>query len=47
MNGLYRELADRIRGALPDLDRVVARVMRAWFLLGPGTLVRNHCKTNR
>jgi hypothetical protein len=30
MNGLYRELADRMRGALPDLDRVVARVMRAW-----------------
>jgi hypothetical protein len=30
MNGLYRELAVRIRGALSDLDRVVERVMLAW-----------------
>lgn len=30
MNILYRELAERIRGTVADLDLVVQRVMRAW-----------------
>lgn len=30
MNLLYRELADRIRGVVLDLDQVVSRVIRAW-----------------
>lgn len=30
MNGLLQELADRIRGEVPDLERVVQRTLRAW-----------------
>ncbi len=30
MNSLYIELAERIRGEIPDLDRVVSRVLRSW-----------------
>ena len=30
MNVLYRELADRIRGTISDLDGIVERVTRAW-----------------
>jgi hypothetical protein len=30
VNPLYEELVDRIRGEVPDLDRVVQRALRAW-----------------
>jgi hypothetical protein len=30
VNSLYEELVDRIRGEVPDLDRVVQRAQRAW-----------------
>jgi hypothetical protein len=30
LNSLYEELVDRIRGEVPDLDRVVQRAQRAW-----------------
>lgn len=30
MNALYQELADRIRGTVSDLDRVIDRATRAW-----------------
>lgn len=30
MNALYLELAERIRGEVPDLDRVVKRALAAW-----------------
>ncbi len=30
MNIIYQELSDRIHGAIPDLDRVVKRALRAW-----------------
>ena len=30
MNSLYIELVERIRGEIPDLDRVVSRVLRSW-----------------
>ena len=30
MKSLYTELAERIRGEIPDLDRVVSRVLRSW-----------------
>jgi hypothetical protein len=30
VNSLYEELVDRIRGEVPDLDRVVQRALRAW-----------------
>jgi hypothetical protein len=30
MNIIYQELSDRIRGTLPDIDRVVERILRAW-----------------
>jgi len=30
MNVVYRELADRIRGTISDLDRIVERITRAW-----------------
>lgn len=30
MNIQYRELSDRIRGTMSDLDRVIERTLRAW-----------------
>jgi len=30
VNIIYQELFDRIHGAIPDLDRVVKRTLRAW-----------------
>ena len=30
MNIIYQELSDRIHDAVPDLDRVVERALRAW-----------------
>lgn len=30
MNALYEELVERIRGEVPDLERVVQRALRAW-----------------
>ncbi len=30
MNLLYQELVERIRGEVPDLERVVQRVLQAW-----------------
>lgn len=30
MNALYSELAERIRGEIPDLERVVRRALAAW-----------------
>jgi hypothetical protein len=30
MNAIYPELAERIRGEAPDLERVIQRAMRAW-----------------
>jgi hypothetical protein len=30
VNRLYEELVDRMRGEVPDLDRVVQRALRAW-----------------
>lgn len=30
MNKVYQELAERIRGEVPDLERVVQRVLQAW-----------------
>ena len=30
MNIIYRELSDRIRGAVLDIDRVVEKTLRAW-----------------
>lgn len=34
MNAVYEELAWRIRGAIPDLDRVVQRALSAWEQAG-------------
>ena len=30
MTTVYRELSERIRGEVPDLDRLIGRVLRAW-----------------
>jgi len=30
MTTIYRELSQRIRGEVPDLDRLIGRVLRAW-----------------
>lgn len=30
MNAVYRELAERLKGEIPDLDRLVQRVLKAW-----------------
>lgn len=30
MNGLYKELVERIRGEMTDLERVVQRALRSW-----------------
>ena len=30
MSILYQELAERIRGEVPDLEHVVQRALRAW-----------------
>jgi len=30
VNTVYRELAERIRGEVPDLERLVQRVLRSW-----------------
>jgi len=30
MTTVYRELTERIRGEVPDLDRLIGRVLRAW-----------------
>ena len=32
MNSPYRELAQRVRDEVPDLERVIQRVLRAWEL---------------
>ena len=34
MNVLYWELGERIRGAIPDLDRVIQRALAAWARAG-------------
>jgi hypothetical protein len=30
MTTIYRELSERVRGEVPDLDRLIGRVLRAW-----------------
>jgi hypothetical protein len=30
VNTIYRQLSDRILGAIPDIDRVLERTLRAW-----------------
>lgn len=30
MNPLYEELVERIRGEVPDMERIVQRALRAW-----------------
>lgn len=30
MTTVYRELTERIRGEIPDLDRLIGRVLHAW-----------------
>ena len=30
MTTVYRELCERIRGEVPDLDRLIGRVLRTW-----------------
>ena len=34
MNAVYRELAERIRGEVPDLEHVIQRALASWAQAG-------------